>query len=179
MQPLGGNVTLDLQKPLAGMVAKPFVIAHIFRHHIGRGLPTMLAHLEQIGILSAGPCQEASLNPAHSAPARGATDGGQTHHRPASEALHECLSDQPANHRCRHGRYATPAAFAARLEKQRAGLNRPLLHPRYCATTTAALSLPLDERRGHVRRPFVAVGARRVDRLDLHRRVALVSRGRC
>jgi putative transposase len=47
--------------------------------------------------------------------------------------------------------YATPAAFAAELEKQRAGLTRPLLQPRSCATTTVGLWLPLDERRGHVR----------------------------
>jgi hypothetical protein len=44
--------------------------------------------------------------------------------------------------------YTTPAAFAAELEKQRAGLSRPLLHPRSCATTMVGLWLPLDERRG-------------------------------
>jgi hypothetical protein len=45
--------------------------------------------------------------------------------------------------------YTTLAAFAAELEKQRAGLSRPLLHPRSCATTMVGLWLPLDERRGH------------------------------
>ena len=44
--------------------------------------------------------------------------------------------------------YATPAAFAAELEKQRAEFTRPLLHPRSCATTMAGLWLPLDESRG-------------------------------
>ena len=43
--------------------------------------------------------------------------------------------------------YATPAAFAAELEKQRAGLTRPLLHLRSCATTTVGLWSPLDESR--------------------------------
>ena len=54
--------------------------------------------------------------------------------------------------------YATPAAFAAELEKQRAGLTPPVAsHLRSCATTTAGLWLPLDERRESgqdVRAPF-------------------------
>ena len=44
--------------------------------------------------------------------------------------------------------YATPAAFAAEIEKQRAGLTPPVASPRSCATTTVGLCLPLDERRG-------------------------------
>jgi hypothetical protein len=44
--------------------------------------------------------------------------------------------------------YATPAAFAAELEKQRAGLNPPVAHMRSCATTTVGLWLPLVKGRG-------------------------------
>ena len=44
--------------------------------------------------------------------------------------------------------YATPAAFAAELENQRAELTRPLRHLRSCATKTVGLWLPLDERQG-------------------------------
>jgi hypothetical protein len=52
--------------------------------------------------------------------------------------------------------YATPAAFAAGFQPQRAALlcsappkamlRSPLLHPRICATTTAGLWSKLDER---------------------------------
>ena len=41
--------------------------------------------------------------------------------------------------------YATPAAFAAELEQQRAGSNPPVASP---ATTPVGLWLSLDERRG-------------------------------
>ena len=52
--------------------------------------------------------------------------------------------------------YATPAAFAADLEQQRAGLTQPVASLRSCATIPVGLWSPLDERRGsrHVRPNF-------------------------
>lgn len=40
------------QEALAGMLAEALMIADIFGDHIDRGVATMLAHLEQIGVLS-------------------------------------------------------------------------------------------------------------------------------
>ena len=44
--------------------------------------------------------------------------------------------------------YATPAAFAAELEKQRAGLTPPVASPALMRDNTVGLWSPLDERRG-------------------------------